>query len=116
MHQLVRQQAAIVFVIGIIGEEIGLAGVFRAAMMLEPDAAQFVGQCEEKFVMVEMARAEQCDRFVDETTVLRDGFSRYFEVLLLVGDDIERDALTQIPFAEIFAREDRRIDQCLVIG
>src|SRR3546814_16330894 len=72
MGELVRQQAAQHFALVPFGEIFALAAVLAAAMMLQPDAAELVGQREEKFIAVERTGAEQRHRLRHQGRVACD--------------------------------------------
>src|SRR3546814_8498357 len=64
----------------------------------------------------EMADAEQRDGFGHQRGVARDMVGARFQKFRLVGDDVQRHLVAEIPFAEIFAGEHRAVDEHLVIG
>src|SRR3546814_18668125 len=64
----------------------------------------------------EMADAEQRDGFGHQRVVARDMVGARFQKFRLVGDDVQRHLVAEIPFAEIFAGEHRAVDEHLVIG
>lgn len=116
MDELVWEQAADMVILVPLGEIVGAAAVFAAAMMLQPDPAHLVGQREQKFISVERARPEQRDGFGHQRCVASDMVGAGVEIFGFVGDDVQRDILAEIPFAEMAPGEHRAVDQHLVIG
>ncbi len=111
-----REQPALAVILVPFGEIIGVAAVLARPVMLEPDAAEFVGKREQKFIAVVVAHAEQRDGFGHQRGVARDMVGAGGEIFLLVGDDVERHAVAERPGAEISAREHRAVDQIFVAG
>jgi len=70
VDEFVRQQIVVGKAVLPIGEIARLVLIFRAAVMLEPDAAHPVGDCVEEIIMVVMARAERPHRLSDEIAML----------------------------------------------
>ncbi len=84
--------------------------------MLQPDPAHPIGQREEEVVLVEGLAPEGRQGFLDQGAVGGDLIGLGVQLLGLVGDDVERDVLPQVPLAEMGAGEDRRIDQRFIVG
>ena len=84
--------------------------------MLQPDAAQLVGQGEQKLVLVVMLRPEQLQRLVDEPLVRVDLRGRGGEVGGLVGDHVEPHVRAQLLRTIIAPGEHGRVEQRLVGG
>ena len=59
-------------------------------MVLQPLAAEIVGDGQQEVVMVVMLRAEQLHRLIDQPLVRRDLLGLGGEFLLIVGDDVQR--------------------------
>ena len=59
--------------------------------MLEPVAAEIVGDGQQEVVMVVMLRAERLHRLFDQPLVRGDLLGLRGELCLIVGDDVERD-------------------------
>ena len=66
MGIFVRQQIVVAKIVFPFGEIAGADAVFRAAMMLQPDAAETIGDREQEIIMVVMLRAEQLHRLLDQ--------------------------------------------------
>jgi hypothetical protein len=88
--------------------------VFGGLEVLEPDAAELVGQRDEELILVVMLGAEQLQRLVDQLLVRANRLRRRDEVGRAVGDDVQVDVRAQRPAAEMAAGEDGAVDQLLV--
>src|SRR5690606_28129079 len=104
------------FAIAPFGKIVGVAAIFAAAMMLKPDAAEFVGEREQKLIAVEMPDSEEGECLPDERRVGCDLVRPCLEILRLIGNDVQRDIVSKVPFAEIAPREHRAVDQGIAGG
>ncbi len=83
--------------------------------MLQPDPAHAVGHCQQEIVVIEMARAENRVRLVDQLFEGAQVFRCKLEIFGRIGHCIERDFGIERPLLGIEPCEDRRIDQRFVI-
>ena len=90
--------------------------VLGAAVMLQPDPAEPVGDREQEVVMVVMLRSEGLDRLIDQLLVRVDLRRRGDQLARIVGEDVERHLVAQRDHPAVAPGEHRRIDQHLVIG
>ncbi len=111
-----REQSALAAILLPFGEIVGVAAVLARTVMLEPDPAKFVAEREQKFITVEMADAEQRDGFGHQRCVACDMVGARLQIFRFVGDDVQRHLVAEVPFAEIFPRKHRAVDEGLVIG
>ena len=95
MRKLVRQQVALPQLVVPVGEIAAADAVFRAAVMLQPDPAQVVGDGEQEVVMVVMLASERLHRLFDQSLVRRNLLGLSIELGRCVGDDIEGDVRRQ---------------------
>ncbi len=73
-----------------------------------------VGQREQKIVVIVMMRAKQLRGLLHELPVRLDLIVREFEILRLIGKQVEMHGRTrcfEIDALEVLAREHRRIDE-----
>ena len=83
--------------------------------MLEPDPAEPLGQREQEVVVIERARTEQRQRFVDQFLVRSDVLGLGVEQARLVSDDVELHRVPEVPHPRMRAGEHGGVDQRLVI-
>ena len=111
-----REDVAVPILVLPIDQRFGVHGVFAAAVMFQPDAAQPVGDAQQPVVMVEMMAAKGQQGFFHQGLVGGRGFGGEIQVFRLVRHDVQRDVMAQIDPLEMRAGEHWRIDQGFVIG
>ena len=75
-----RQQVAVAELVLPVGEIAAADAVLGAAVMLEPVAAEIVGDGQQEVVMVVMLRAERLHRLLDQPLVRGDLLGRRGEL------------------------------------
>jgi len=84
-------------------------------MVLQPVAAQLVGQREQEVVMIVVMRAEQRRRLAHQRAMRLQLLRRHLQVFRRVRDDVQMHRRAarrrEVDALEILPRVDRRVDQ-----